>query len=69
MPVSTSTRIPSVDPALTAAAECEPDEVFDHTGTRYRRRAPKSADLAARLNTTKRNRDPWANTDLMDGWR
>ena len=33
---------------LTAATECEPDEVFDHTGTRYRRRAPKSADLAAR---------------------
>jgi site-specific recombinase XerD len=33
---------------LTAAAECEPDEVFDHTGTRYRRTTPKSADLAAR---------------------
>ncbi|MGW3473410.1 hypothetical protein ACWDKQ_34280 [Saccharopolyspora sp. NPDC000995] len=33
---------------LAAATECEPGEVFDHTGTRYRRTAPKSADLAAR---------------------
>ena len=33
---------------LTAATEREPGEVFDHAGTRYRRTAPKSADLAAR---------------------
>ncbi|HYZ57904.1 MAG TPA: tyrosine-type recombinase/integrase [Streptosporangiaceae bacterium] len=33
---------------LAAAAEREPGEVFDHTGTRYRRKIPKSAGLAAR---------------------
>ena len=33
---------------LDAAAEREPGEVFDHDGTRYRRTACKSADLAAR---------------------
>ena len=33
---------------LAAAAECEPDEVFDHAGSRYRRKTPKSAGLAAR---------------------
>jgi len=33
---------------LDAAAECEPGEVLDHTGARYRRTAPKSADLAPR---------------------
>jgi integrase len=33
---------------LTAAGECEPDEVFDHAGTRYRRKALKSAGLSAR---------------------
>jgi hypothetical protein len=33
---------------LDAAAECEPGEVFDHAGTRYRRKALKSARLAAR---------------------
>ena len=33
---------------LAAAAGCEPDEVFDHAGSRYRRTAPKSAGLAAR---------------------
>jgi integrase len=31
-----------------AAADCEPGEVFDHAGTRYRRKAPKSAGLSAR---------------------
>ncbi len=34
---------------LTAAAGCEPGEVFDHAGTRYRRTAPKSAGLSARF--------------------
>ena len=35
--------------ALLAAADgCEPDEVFDHAGTRYRRKALKSAGLSAR---------------------
>ena len=33
---------------LAAAAGCEPDEVFDHAGTRYRRKALKSAGLSAR---------------------
>jgi integrase len=33
---------------LAAADEREPGEVFDHAGARYRRTAPKSADLAAR---------------------
>ena len=33
---------------LAAAAGCEPDEVFDHAGTRYRRKVPRSAGLAAR---------------------
>ena len=33
---------------LTAAAGCEPGEVFDHAGTRYRRKALKSAGLSAR---------------------
>ena len=33
---------------LAAATEREPGEVFDHAGTRYRRTAAKSADLAAR---------------------
>ena len=33
---------------LDAAAECEPGEVFDHAGTRYRRKALKSAGLSAR---------------------
>ena len=28
---------------LAAAAGCEPGEVFDHDGRRYRRKAPKSA--------------------------
>jgi integrase len=33
---------------LAAAAGCEPGEVFDHAGTRYRRKALKSAGLSAR---------------------
>ena len=33
---------------LTAAAGCEPGEVFDHAGSRYRRKALKSAGLSAR---------------------
>lgn len=33
---------------LTAAAGCEPGEVFDHAGTRYRRKALRSAGLSAR---------------------
>jgi integrase len=33
---------------LTAAADCEPGEVFDHAGTRYRHKALKSAGLSAR---------------------
>jgi hypothetical protein len=33
---------------LAAAAEREPDEVFDHAGTRYRRKVPWSAGRAAR---------------------
>jgi len=33
---------------LTAAAECEPGEVFDHAGTRYRRKAFKITRLSAR---------------------
>jgi len=33
---------------LAAAADCEPDEVFDHAGSRYRRKVPKSASLSAR---------------------
>ena len=32
---------------LAAAAGCEPDEVFDHAGTRYRRKALKSAGVWA----------------------
>lgn len=33
---------------LAAATECEPGEVFDHAGSRYRRKAPKSAGLSDR---------------------
>ena len=33
---------------LAAAAGCEPGEVFDHAGTRYRRKALKSDGLSAR---------------------
>jgi hypothetical protein len=33
---------------LAAAAGCEPGEVFDHAGSRYRRKALKSAGLSAR---------------------
>ena len=33
---------------LAAASGCEPGEVFDHAGTRYRRTALKSAGLSAR---------------------
>ena len=33
---------------LTAGAECEPAEVFDHAGARHRRKALKSAGLSAR---------------------
>jgi integrase len=33
---------------LDAATQCQPDEMFDHTGARYRRIASKSAGLANR---------------------
>jgi integrase len=35
---------------LAAAADCEPGEVFDHSGTRYRRKALKSTGLPARYH-------------------
>jgi integrase len=37
---------------LAEAAGCEPGEVFDHAGSRYRRKAPKSDRLSARYQSS-----------------
>ena len=41
---------PSRPRCLAAAADCEPGEVFDHAGARYRRKALKSTGLPARYH-------------------